>query len=522
MIKSISIRHFRIFKDIDINLGKRITIISGRNATGKSNLLAMLGNSCQLNTRKEKSILGKEFRTEFGEIFKGSINFDKTGSGMYKVIFDKLDSSMNPIYREFRVTWQDDNTRFRVIPKYEWVLNGTKKKTEKKYNTPSLYLGLSRLYPIGESKDKSIRTSNLKVTTEESEELNTLYNRIMEPESMVSLDYLEVSEKNSVGFSTNTYDFNSNSAGQDNIMQILLAILSFKRLKLSLDTDYSGGLLLIDEIDSTLHPKAQLELINVLDQYSRELDLQIVATSHSEKILKIISSKLGEQRLSEQEDYKVVYLTKSNGFLECKEENLTAMINDLNSTSGIYKNNKLTVYSEDDEARWFLTKLTYKLLPSMQLIQTKLGHDQLLLLDHHDRKYFSNVLFVFDGDVPQEKLKTYHNGTGNKLTLPYKNNPEKVIYNYINSLPKGHRLLVILWDDYSTSKELILSDCKDINNRYESKAWFNRHLHIFDQIDIVDYLIEDNPEEYNVFKKNFINKYNGLATKLFLNRINKH
>lgn len=521
MIKSISIRKFRIFEDIDIELGKRITVIAGRNATGKSNLLAMLGNSCQLTSKKYKTLLGKQFRTEFSEIFRGSKIFDVTDSGMYKVVFDELNSFSKNVYREFRVTWQDEGTRFRVIPKYEWEEDGEKKRTEKKYEIPSLYIGLSRLFPFGESKDDEIITSKSRQTDDEKIEIYKLYNTIMEPEVITDIKFIEVSEKKGAGISTAKYDFNSNSAGQDNITQILLALLSFKRLKQQMGSDYKGGLLLIDEIESTLHPKAQVQLINIMDEFSRLFNIQIVVTSHSEIILKSISSKLGNQSLSQQEDYRVVYLTKGNGYLECKDDNIIAMISDLNSISSIYKNDKLTVYSEDSEARWFLRKLTKHLSPALQLVDIKMGWDNLLLLDHHDRKYFSSVLFVFDGDVTEDQIKKYHSGNGNKIVLPFNNNPEKAIFEYISQLPKGHPLLSQFWDVYSLNKEAILNDCININNRDESKKWLNRHLAIFDEIEIVEYMIEEKPEEFNYFENAFINKYNGMASKLYLKKINK-
>jgi len=519
MIKSISIRKFRIFENIDIQLGTQITVIAGRNATGKSNLLAMLGNSCQLTSKKYKTFFGKQFRTEFGEIFRGSKKFDIPDSGMYKVVFDEINEDKKNLYRDFRVTWQNNGTRFRVIPKYEWEINGEKKKTETKYEIPSMYIGLSRLFPIGESKDSDVVTSKIKQTEDEKDEMYKLYNSIMEPESITDIEFVEVSEKKGAGISTLEYDYNSNSAGQDNITQILLALLSFKRLEQQMGSDYHGGLLLIDEIESTLHPKAQVQLINTLDKFSKKYKIQIVVTSHSEIILKSIASKLGNQKIQNQNEYRVVYLTKGNGYLECKNDNISAMISDLNSISSIYNKEKLTVYSEDDEARWLLTKLTKHLSPSLNLVKIKMGHDNLLKLDFHDKSYFSNVLFVFDGDVEVEKLTRYHRATGNKILLPFKTNPEKVIYNYIKSLEKGHALLSILWDVYSLTKEMIIEDCKDIDDREQSKPWFLRHQNTFEEIEIVDHLRNDCPVEIKEFENIFINKYNGLATKLFISKI---
>lgn len=43
IIKSIEIEKFRAFQDIKFSLGKRLTAISGRNATQKTTLLGMIG-----------------------------------------------------------------------------------------------------------------------------------------------------------------------------------------------------------------------------------------------------------------------------------------------------------------------------------------------------------------------------------------------------------------------------------------------------------------------------------------------
>lgn len=80
------------------------------------------------------------------------------------------------------------------------------------------------------------------------------------------------------------YDVNSASSGEDNIGQILMALISFRKLKREW-ADYKGGLLLIDEIDASLFPRAQIELFDLFDKVSKELDLQIVFTTHSPTLI---------------------------------------------------------------------------------------------------------------------------------------------------------------------------------------------------------------------------------------------
>ncbi len=76
----------------------------------------------------------------------------------------------------------------------------------------------------------------------------------------------ETDKKSGIGISTDYYDYLTNSSGQDNLGQILLALLSFRKLKEEQGDSWNGGILLIDEIDATLHPAAQSKLITLLTQ----------------------------------------------------------------------------------------------------------------------------------------------------------------------------------------------------------------------------------------------------------------
>lgn len=51
MYKKIEIKNFRLFQNQTIFLGKYITVLSGRNSTGKSTLLGMIANSGELKKK---------------------------------------------------------------------------------------------------------------------------------------------------------------------------------------------------------------------------------------------------------------------------------------------------------------------------------------------------------------------------------------------------------------------------------------------------------------------------------------
>ena len=48
MFKELILRDFRIFQDKTIVLGKYLTVLAGRNSTGKSTILGLLANSGEI------------------------------------------------------------------------------------------------------------------------------------------------------------------------------------------------------------------------------------------------------------------------------------------------------------------------------------------------------------------------------------------------------------------------------------------------------------------------------------------
>lgn len=73
MYKLLKLNDFRQFKDMDISLGKRLTVLAGRNSTGKSTILGILANSGELKKKDGTTYADGQFRAEFSEIFHGKI-----------------------------------------------------------------------------------------------------------------------------------------------------------------------------------------------------------------------------------------------------------------------------------------------------------------------------------------------------------------------------------------------------------------------------------------------------------------
>ena len=123
-----------------------------------------------------------------------------------------------------------------------------------------------------------------------------------------------------------------------------MAILSFKRLKKQRG-EWTGGLLLIDEIDATLHPAAQKRLIDLLIKEAKVNDIQVVVTTHSSDLLKHICNKTAHNNISKNNNVELYYFTNGNRRLEMKRNpDYSTIENDLLVESMLQNSNKLLLY----------------------------------------------------------------------------------------------------------------------------------------------------------------------------------
>ncbi len=402
-IKTVKINKFRLFKDISFNCGKYITAIAGRNATGKSTLLGMIAHSSELKVGQGKPIHHSQFRSEFSELFNASKRYDIHERGLVEYDITMIDSDGEVVDNSsFRITWQDKGDRFRLIPKR--VDGG--KKTESKFKHASLFLGLSRLYPIAEISPKSsdFKKKEIRISKEEKVEFTKLYNRILgSMNGLESIDIVQTNKSNltNIGISTDCYDAFVNSAGQNNLGKIILALLSFKRQSRNNVDSYTGGVLCIDELDATLHPAAQRNLLSVLKEYAQLYSIQVIFTTHSLYLLDILRKETRHNRTNEINKVELIYLTSANGPLKIIETPTDRVIyNEITEGGERYNIFKVNIFTEDDEARWFVTKLMeyIPMRSNFRVAEIKMGCDQYKSLYKHDPSFFEDSIIILDGD----------------------------------------------------------------------------------------------------------------------------
>ncbi len=262
-ISKVHIERFRGFRKQEFEMGSFLTAIAGQNGTQKSTLLGIISQPFSLSSKHpmygEKPLCGGTYRSAFSDKFRLSPTYDKPGEHEWTLYFDNgKDYNVKSLKR----TEKENSIRF----------SKGKSRGEGYIGLPVIFLSLKRLMPAAE--EASIQAKDDVLTAEEAEEFKQLHNKILITHTPItSATNIVSTYKNSLAVNTDLYDWNQNSMGQDNLAKIVLALFSFKRLKKKYPNDYEGGILAIDEIDATMYPASQVELMKILRKYASELKL---------------------------------------------------------------------------------------------------------------------------------------------------------------------------------------------------------------------------------------------------------
>lgn len=504
LIKKISIEKFRGFNNAEFELGTHLTAIAGQNGTQKTTILGLLSQPFTITDNdnpiiNEKPLSGGNYKSSFSEKFKLSQNFDKPKNHTWTLETNDED---NALFTVESIPRDKNNIRF-------WQ-KGNKSKGSGYLQYPVIYLSLSRLMPIGE--DNNINSDdNINFTNEEFNFYNEWHNRILIlPDLNInSFDYLSSKQKNTLGVSTDYYDWKMNSSGQDNIGKMLLAIISFKRLQEKYPTYYKAGILVIDEIDTTLYPASQLKLIEALRKFSSKYNIQIIFTTHSLTILEYVCELQNDEKLKNQ--IKVVYLQKVDDQIVVKDEaSIEYIKNKLNVSLLLHtRAPKINLFTEDKEAEIFLKALLKSKKSQINFIQCTLGCNNYVELVRKKIKGFNfpESIICLDGDVNQKSnMMREIRKNKNFLILPGNDSPEKIIaemlYNERDSSDIWDKLH-IGYDKQICFKDYNISDIR--TNREKSKSWFNIQKQYWGQgcSKLINIWISKNKKDFEIFIDTF-------------------
>lgn len=475
LITKVHIEKFRGFNNQDFEVGSMLTAIAGQNGTQKSTLLGIITQTFTLGKDKnpmgsEKPLCGGSYRSAFGDKFRLSPKFDLPGTHEWTLSFDNgrdytIESSLRSDSKTLRF-WQ----------------KGMRGKGDGYIQYPTIFLSLKRVLPVAESGNVS---ELLLLSEQELTEFKKLHNTILITEATIeSASFLENVNKQTIGITTDKYDWNENSVGQDNLSKIILALFSFKRLKEKYPAEYKGGILAIDELDATMYPASQKQLLKALRTYSSKLNLQIFFTTHSLSLLESIDDLIVEcsQKEITKKQVKLIYLKR-------QDENI--IINDKASFRNITLNLqviqgkvkpvcKIPVYTEDKENIVFAKHLLRGKTSLLKFIDIDFSGACLISLVSKKVPAFiePEAIVIVDGDVRKEinKMKSIAKAN-NILVLPTNMSPEQLTATFLHDLSDSDGLWENIAEGYCKQvcfRDYFLTDI--LHDRTKAKEWFRREL----------------------------------------------
>lgn len=531
---NVDVDNFRSFHEVQFNIGRRITAISGQNGVGKSNLVSLIASGSGL-TRKAN--FGSNFQPEFYSFF----NIDTAEDYSTYELYLKYEEDGKPGNVVKKLTFKDDTATkrgIRVIPRTSnRGLNIGYKEAEQEakmnFNVggaaripvPTIYLSISRLYPLGERREtvtiKPIKKTNKLYQKEADAKFREWYNFVI-PGSIKSDATLSAIEKKTSSRASLHMDMErtptlSQSVGQDNIGNIVSALVDVYIL--SKQPEYTGAIICIDEIEVSLHPDTQIRMLTLFDKLSDELDIQIVMSTHSLTILKEVLKK--QER--NPRDYAVVYLKNPSAPMVTQHHSYELLKADLLGQT-TFDRPKPKIYFEDEVGQHIFQLLVRSLdqqcetinngselrgqgtpietIPikrkieameefrnvDLNLIQMvmNLGCEELIKIAEKDVNYFNRVIFLLDGDArykePAQKpkikdfLTSQYNARGisdrkhtpNICFLPNYFAPESYLYRIIYELTHHENNHAVFWRTLDQKEETALYTATKIRDIFST------------------------------------------------------
>ena len=460
MINAINITHYRKLKNIQLPFEPGVNLISGTNGTCKSSLLHIIGNTFQKFKRTTDGInrealgiinaINKYTNPKVESLTKGDKTYNDPAKGTEGELFNiQLEEETYSFRRHNTQEEQENgelNNRFRLILKYP------RGQAQTLPFGMVIYLGLSRIVPIGELNDT---VSEIRKNLPESyqEELISLYQDLahIRIENPTIENSNEIKHRLNFSSEVEGVDSNTISAGEDNIMIILTALVSLKyHFESCENPQYKHSYLLIDELDATLHPSLQFKLLEKITDFARKYNIQVFSTTHSLYLLEAAFKK----------KINVIYLKRGagNSIALMQEPDIYQIKMHLNNETrqSLYENRKIPIFTEDNEARLFA-----------ELIFDKLSQEDDSFARISSRFHFSSMsagadnlkLMFCDEQLTSTTLKAMCFLDGDKritdlthriISLPGKDNPEQIVFNHLLHLLEnddGNRF----WDDYTIS-----------------------------------------------------------------------
>lgn len=529
LAKSIEFGHppFRKLAQLEIPISPRLTLIAGHNGIGKSTILGLLTNTFGL-TDGPKSYFGEHYYANIEKIVYLAIEeVDLAQKQITSQPIVTADINGKMIRKRCAMTRRGKERRARVVPRTVERADDDPVGQDAKVPLPTIYLGIRRLASIGEANDNDIAVSTSSMAEDDKammiEFVKSVITGVEVTTNVTEQSIRGVNKKsNQPGYAK--HDALAVSMGQDSLGSIATALASFAKIRREQGESYAGGLLVIDELDVGFHPHAIDRLAKGLKKYAKQLDLQIVATTHSPRLISAIHPDgAGDKRAPDS----VIYLLDTRVPRVAENQALEAILDDMalrDDEPAKAVKPVLGVYLEDEEGKQFFealmpstirTALGRKYGVKIKPIGLGVGGSNLVKLPDHD-PIFKDRLLIVDADtsIPRKALDR-----GNTIKLPCPagargtdRSPENVVKNFIRSMITAdegdfREALLGLSVSNPTSDKLLESFFPDntgqSSDRDSSKGWWGEYWPKIKRWKIIEAWISLNATPVEKFRADF-------------------
>ncbi|NLX80762.1 MAG: ATP-binding protein [Proteiniphilum sp.] len=359
MLKSLYIQNYRCLDSLRIHQLKRVNLITGKNNTGKSSILEAMAIYA---SRGDRSVLF-QILEDHGEYVPKSVDeYDKVdafklmssfftnrnirylendtiiiGDIDYGEIAKHNDTLFidNGISFRFIQYRRGENMSIREISDENDLNNPIERGVRVMYDTAFDFLELdfnlfknSSQYSFDRFKDSQyVKTSDVardengvlfdKIALTDNEKYVIEALQIIEPKieriafiqdnPLAKLRVSKVKLKDSIG----TVPLRSMGDGINRILTIILALINSK-----------DGYLMIDEFENGLHHSVQAKLWEIIIKLSKELNVQVFVTTHSNDTIRSVRNALSEMSEEDRNDVSTIKLMRTH------EDKLEALLYD--------------------------------------------------------------------------------------------------------------------------------------------------------------------------------------------------
>lgn len=493
---------FRKLANLEIQFAERITLIAGHNGIGKSTIQGLVANTFGIPKEGMKSYFGEAFSANIERIVYLALgevaSAQKNPSSVPTVV-----ANVNGITVKKRcaMTKRTQWKRARVVPRTIDRANNDPVGPDAKIPLPTIFLGIKRLASIGEADEKDVASKKIVMHDDDRALMaNFVSSVILGSQVNKNVTHLSIkgANKKTIQPGYAHHDAFAVSMGQDSLASIATALASFNRLMREDADGYPGGLLVIDELDVGFHPHAIDRLVKELKSQAKKLKLQIIATTHSPRLIEAIHP---EGNGNKNAPDSVIYLLDTTHPRKAEDQSLTAILDDmaLREEEAAPKKAKkpvLAVYLEDDESVQFCealiprgkrTTLGRELGVQIKLIGLGVGGNHLIGLPDKD-PMFQNRVLVVDADTSINKKAL---DRGNTIKLPChrgaqgtERSPENVVKIFLRKVMTAtQKPMIDVLKNFSITNPstdklrnaFFSDDAGSSDNRDSNKVWWNKH-----------------------------------------------